>query len=344
MATVKDKDPRFKNLEFKAGVMLMVAIAGIVVLVLMLGIERDLFTKKFSFYFVAENGTGITKGMPVKLSGFKVGRVSAVELIEGARVRVITEVSQKYTEYLREGVKASVTKEGYIGDPYVDITVGDPSATLLVDGALIPFHKEGGMEELINEAKPALTEIKEIIHYINDPEGDIKVTLANFRVLSEGLEETRAVITETTRAAGGALKRIDSLVEKVDRSVEPLMETALNVFENIDGMTERLLPVIERFDAISRNIETVSETLPSTILKLDSILGDVKLVTGALGTGAPQIMEIIDNTNSAVREGKEIIKGVKKSWPIRLMLPKVQRPHLVPLDTFSMKQEVSVGE
>ncbi len=337
MAIIHDKDSRFKNLEFKAGVMLMVAIVGIVVLVLLLGIERDLFTKKFSLKFVAENGAGINKGMPVKLSGFKIGRVSKVELIEGARVRVTAEVSQKYAEYLRKGIKANITKEGYIGDPYVDITVGDFGATLLADGDSIPYFKKEGMEELINEAKPVMTEIKEIIHYINDPEGDIKVTFGNLKEVSAGLEETRAVITETTRNAGGVLKRVDSLVEKVETRVDPILGSVERVFLRVDGMTVKLGPVIDRLD-------TVSATLPSTVLKIDSILDDVKLLSAALGTGAPQIMDVIGNTQETVKEGKEIIKGVKASWPVRLMVPKVEKPHLVPLDIFFPQYGAGVGE
>ena len=41
---------------------------------------------------------------------------------------------------------------------------------MLKDGAVIGYENYG-MEDLINEAKPVLKEVKEIIHYANDPTG-----------------------------------------------------------------------------------------------------------------------------------------------------------------------------
>ncbi len=344
MATIKDKDPRFQNLEFKAGVMLMVAIAGIALLVLLLGIERDLFTKKFTLKFIADSGSGINKGMPVKLSGFKVGRVSRVELIDGARVRVTTVISRKYSEYLREGVRVYITKEGYIGDPYVDIAVGDLDAPLLSDGDTMSFHTKNGMEQLINEAKPALAEIKEIIHYINDPEGDIKIILGNLKEISGKLEQTRAAITETTRDAGKTVKRIDRLVERVDVKIDPVIESAARVFAGVESMTGKMESVIDRLDTVSRDIVTITHKLPSTVTRVDSILDDVKLLSSTLGKGAPEIMDVIRNGNETLSESKELITGIKTSWPVRLFLPKKNVPHLVPLDSFSIKQGAVVSE
>src|SRR3990167_5385636 len=102
----EDKDPRFKGLELKVGIMALAAIVGIAVVIAFMGVKRDLFTKKYTLGLRVETGSGFVEGMPVKLSGFKIGRVKKLELTETANVTVTLEINKKYQRWLREGTKA----------------------------------------------------------------------------------------------------------------------------------------------------------------------------------------------------------------------------------------------
>jgi phospholipid/cholesterol/gamma-HCH transport system substrate-binding protein len=339
MASWEDRDSRFKRLELKTGLLVLVVLLGMVVLIVFLGVERGVFTKKYSIYFITESVAGFSRGMPVNLSGFRIGRIKGFELIEGAKVKVTAEISRKHQQWLRAGSKARLAKEGYIGDTYVEIIVGEIAGGPLSDGAFIPYEKTGGVEELIKEALPVLEAVKEIIHYINDPEGDIKTTLGNFKVLTSDLLETKARLAEGISDAASVVKKLDAIVDKFDEKGVDAMDSALRVFKNLEGLSLRLAPTMEKIELIADHAEKAMSSMPATSRKLGDILDDVKKLTGTISEDGPALSEILSDAQKAARGGKEIVRGVKKSWPMRLMLPPKKRPELVPLDSFLFERK-----
>ncbi|MBI5641894.1 MAG: MCE family protein [Deltaproteobacteria bacterium] len=325
--TIKQNDPRFKNLELKTGIMVAVAVLGIVAVFIMIGLEKDLFTTKYRLHFTSESGSGFVEGMPVKLSGFKVGRVKKIELTEDAKVRTVTELNKKYEKWIRHGSVARLSKEGLIGDPYVEITVGDGTKRTFADGDSIPFEKAGGMEELITEMKPILTEVKDIIHYVNSPDGDIKVMLGNLKDLTSEVKETRKTLDQTLRDASAAVKNADRLVINLN-------DKSSSAIENVNRAFLRLEPIMVKIENITDKAGAAAEKFPATVEKIDRIADNVKILTDGLVGETPRIREILINADETLRESKTMIKGVKESWPLRLMAPPAKSPELIPFDSF----------
>ncbi|MBI5492204.1 MAG: MCE family protein [Deltaproteobacteria bacterium] len=328
---IKEKDPRFRNLEIKIGAMVLVAIAGIIILMVRIGMEKDLFTSKYRISFVSASGSGFVEGMPVKLSGFKVGRVRRIELTEDAKVKVTAEINRKYEKWIREGSKARLAKEGFIGDSYIEMTMGASGARVLSDDDTVPFEKAGGIEELVEEAKPILKEVKEIIHYVNSPEGDIKLMLGNIKDLTAEMRQTRKEIDRTVRSA-------NRFVLDLNARTNETLDGANRSIRNVEALSLRIEPVIKRVEGIAVNADEAATRLPRAAQKIERILDDVSAVTGPLSNEAPRIKKILRDTQETAAQAKAVTKGVKESWPVRLMVPEPQAPGLVPLDSYLMRR------
>ncbi|MDP1758729.1 MAG: MlaD family protein, partial [Thermodesulfovibrionales bacterium] len=188
---MKETDPRFARLTGKVGLFLIIAAAGIIATVVSIGIERGVFTAKYRINFTVDKGTGFFEGMPVKLSGFKIGKIDSMSLDEHAKVKVILLINKKYSKWIRQDSKAILTKEGFIGEGVIDISVGSANKPVIGDGGVIQNEKARGLDELAEEMRPVIGEIRDIISYVNDPKGDIKQTLANLKTLSSGLNATK---------------------------------------------------------------------------------------------------------------------------------------------------------
>lgn len=325
MAKIQDKDPRFRNLELKVGALVAAAIIGIVAVIIFVGMEKDLFTKKYNIYFVSESGAGFLEGMPVKLSGFKIGRVTDIELGADAKVKITAQLNRKYDRWVRKDSVARLSKEGFIGDSFIEIAVGNPQEMILSDGSEITFEKTGGMEEIVSEARPILVEVKEIIHYINSPEGDLKQALSNVNSLFSELRATRRSLDET-------ISNANALVLDIKGKSGPAFSSVEKITKNIEAVTLRLDPLMIKVDGIVSNAEQTSARLPATLDRVDGILTDVRAVTGPLSRQSGRIGNILIDAESAARDGKTVLKGVKESWPVKLMVPPPQKPGLVPLD------------
>ncbi|MBI5235464.1 MAG: MCE family protein [Deltaproteobacteria bacterium] len=320
----EEKDGRFKNLELKIGVMVVCAVAGIILVIVSIGIQKDLFTKKYDLYFLSTSGVGFKVGMPVKLSGFKIGRIKTIELTEGAKVKVVAEVNKKYENWLRAGARATTGKEGLFGEPFIEIAMGEAKGRPLTDGENIPYDKTGGFEELAEEARPILNEVKEIIHYVNSPDGDFKKSFGNIREFTAELRQTRARLDGAIKDADETIKRTGQLVSDVNTRTALMLDSAGKAAKNLE--------------TFSLSLEPVAGRLPGVVEKLDNAAQDVKSLTGSLSKEGPRIGRVIANAEDASAEAGRLVKGINESWPGRLVAPEAKTPALVPLDGYVFRK------
>lgn len=315
MANIEQKDPRFKNLEKKVGMFVFLVVVMLLAIFFLMGKERGIFTKKYHLFFIVDSGSGFIEGMPVKLSGFKIGKVKGLSLTSEAKVKVSLEINKEYQKWIREGSVARMMKEGVIGESIIDVTVGHASAATIKDESEIPYEKVMGIEELVaKEVKPVLQEIQETIGYINNPEGDIKKAIGNVRKLSEGLLTTK--------------ENLDVILKETKNTIHE----ATSVISQFGNIGEKAVPVVEKLSNVAQDAEKASKKIPEVMEKADKIMDDVKNLSDVLSKKSGNIKDMLENAEDALNDTKEIIKGAKESWPINSMLPPKEEMKIVPLE------------
>lgn len=320
ITAVEQKDPRFKNLEKKIGIFVCLVLVMLLAIFFFMGRERGIFTKKYTLFLTVDSGSGFIEGLPVKLLGFRIGRVKALSLTSDAKVRVALEINKEYQRWIRKGSVAKMLKEGFIGDTVVEVSVGPPSDQILEDGGELAFEKVGGVEDLAKEIKPILQEIKEITSYINNPEGDIKKTVANIGMLSEGLLVTKDTLDETVKG------------------IKDTAEIATSAFTKINDISRKTSPVVDKAMTITSDTEKALKKLPEILDKTNRVIDDIKKLSDILSKKSHDIEDILEDTEDVLNDTKEIVKGAKDSWPISSMLPAKKELKLIPLDS-SARQE-----
>lgn len=322
MTKTAQKDPRFKNLEKKVGVFISIVIVMLVSIFFFMGKERGMFIKKYHLFFIVDSGTGFIEGMPVKLSGFKIGKVKSMSLTSEARVKVALEINKEYQKWIRQGSIARMKKEGVIGEAVIDVTVAPASARTIGAGKEIPYEKVLGIDELlIKEVTPVLKEIKETIGYINNPDGDIKKAIANITKLSEDLLDTKANLD-------GVLKNANKTV----REATSAFKQANSAFGKIGNIGDKASPVIDKLNAVTEDAQKASKKIPEVMDKAIKIMDDVKGFSDVLSKKSHGVKNMLEDTEEMLGNTKEIIKGAKDTWPINIMLLPRDEFKLVPLD------------
>ncbi|MBA4349537.1 MAG: MCE family protein [Thermodesulfovibrio sp.] len=297
MAVIKETDPRFINVEKKIGMFVLIAIAGIALVIAFIGIQQDVFTSKTEIYFITDSGEGITEGMAVKLSGFKIGKVKKLNLDDVAKVKVELSINTRYMKWIKTDSKARLAKEGLIGDSIIEITPGSAKASQIAEKGMISFARARGLsdiaEELKEEVTPVLTEIKEIIHYVNDPQGDIKHTLKNISKLSDEVFTTKQHLDNLLKDAGGSMKKID-----------PLLDSTKKTMTTVESMVQK----------IDKDLPSMMEKIDKSLTNVQKMTDDIKKATEQ---SAPKIPSLVEKGDDIAGGTKEIIDSVKKMWPIR---------------------------
>jgi len=165
MAILHDDDARFKGLEKKIGFFVIIALLGIVLTVIAVGIQQDVFSPKTRLFIVTDSGNEISEGMAVKLRGFNIGKVEKLELTDDARVKVTLSILRSHMKWVKSDSKARLLKEGVIGANIIEITLGSEKEKPLEHDAQIAFERERGLGQVVDQL---YAEVVPLIEDLND--------------------------------------------------------------------------------------------------------------------------------------------------------------------------------
>lgn len=301
MKLLADKDERFRGLLVKVSIFVLLAVIGVSLNLLFSGIKKGFFTPKSAIYFNTETGQDIKIGMPVKLSGFKIGTVSKLELDNKAHAQAQMMIEDRYLALLKEDAVVSLKKEGVIGDGILEASRGSEDKQPLKADATIEFERGGGLEQIAIDLRdrlyPALDEINKLLKDANDPKGDVRQLLGNLRQFTADIQGTRA--------------RIDHLIGQVDEGVanemRPALRSVKHSAENAEAMLGKLnqeFPgMIEKVDTSLENLRKTSDTLKS-----------------AIDSSAPQLTGFVGETRGLVSDTRNIMDAASTSWPLKSMM------------------------
>ena len=321
---ILEEDRRFRHLEKKIGIFVAVALAGAIGVLIFLGADKDLFAKKYHLVFTVDKGTGFSRGMSVKLSGFRIGRINSISLNKTARVDIEIQIGKEFQKWIKRDSTAKLVKEGLVGDNVIEVSVGSERAEILPDGATLGYEKTRGLEEVANEladkVKPVLIEIKDIISYVNDPNGDIKQSLNSIRTLTADLQGTREKVDELLidSRQNAALLSADSrmllknasdrisaaglVLEKADRSMA-------GVEQKLPLLLDKAIMTMGSLDKTGKNLEKISEAV------------------------LPRTPVLLNSAESTLQGADSVMNALKDVWPLKNHLPVAQEMKFVPGDS-----------
>jgi phospholipid/cholesterol/gamma-HCH transport system substrate-binding protein len=321
---IEKEDRRFRHLGRKIILFIVVAMIMVTGVFILIGNEQDLFTKKYELQITVDKGTGFSKGMPVKLSGFRIGRVSRISLNDAAKVDVVLQIDRSYQKWIRGDSRAKLVKEGLVGDMIIDLSVGSPAAPPLNDQSRLAFEKTMGLDELVSEVtdkvKPVMIQMQDIINYVNDPKGDLKQSIRNFNLLSAHLDEIRnhadQLLTTGRDAVRSSTKRVDGVLIEADSRLKEVK------------------PVLARVDRISANLE---QRLPPLLAKADGTVANLLEISNTTAATSSSIMPrvpmLVDKVERAIDQSNRLLDGVSGMWPFRNAMPAPVQDRLVPGDS-----------
>lgn len=321
------QDSRFRHLDTAVGAFVAVSLAALVAAIVYIGIAHDLFTKKYEIRFTVDRGTGFAQGMPVKLSGFRIGRVKDLSLTGQAKVEVRLQIDRRYQKWIRTDSVATLVKEGLVGDSIIDVSVGSAGKELK-DNDLIAFKRERELAELAAEfsdsVKSVLGEVRQTIVYVNDPNGDIKQSLGNLRRFTANLETTRreadtllATTTDNVKAIGAsAVSLLNNTSGRVDNIASGAVAALDNLTNALAGIEKRLPPLLDRAEGTLGNAEKLSLEIRKAAEK-----------------AAPRIPPLVEGAEELVGDADTVVKSLKDTWPFKNHIPAATGRGIAPGDS-----------
>jgi phospholipid/cholesterol/gamma-HCH transport system substrate-binding protein len=317
LTLLTDKDDRFKNLFGKVALFVLLALLGMGIVFFWTGMKKGAFTPKSPIYFVADTGQDLKEGIPVKFSGFKIGKLVSLALDDQGHVQVEIEIETKHLVLLRQDSVVSLKKEGVIGDGVLDISRGSEAKPVLSGGSKLRFERANGLEQAVMEVKGRVMPILDDVHQIlTDPEGDVRQTLKNVRQLT-------AEINGLASEMRGTRQKLDQVLVSVDKNlnseVGPLLHSLRQSAAQAETLTAKLnhdLPaLLSKADSSMENFrkttETINHSVQQTVPQIPGMVGETR--------------ETLSKTREVMGSTVEVLDGLSTMWPLKGSMPVLEK-------------------
>ncbi|HLP99383.1 MAG TPA: MlaD family protein [Sideroxyarcus sp.] len=285
---------RLLSIEKRTKRFMLGAIGVMLLVLLMIAVKQDYFSRSTAIFFFTPNAQGLSKGMAVKFIGFKVGSVQEVSMQPNATVRVKVSLDDEYLHLIGQDAKARLVKEALVGESVVEIIPGSQQVRQVTQNSVLEFERGQDASTVVENLAAQLQPILNDIHQITSS-GDIQQTLKNLNLASGSFRETVNQYTQLGANGNKAMDRINSSLETLDKAIPKLVDKADATLDNVQSATS-----------------------------------DIKKMTT---DSAGEIPALVRNTNALVQDGQETLGGVKKSWLLNGLFPPSEE-QLLPVDGY----------
>lgn len=292
---------RERGLEFKVGLMLIVAAAIFVGFVFVLG--NWSLSSGYTIYVDYDYSGNLQPGAPVKVAGMKVGKVEDVRFLGGkldpatgrrVYVRVEAWIEDRARDSIRSDAEFFINTAGVLGEQYLEIVPGrDWDRPAVAPGA-----------KLVGRNPPRTDLVLARLYDVLDS-------------LSQVLTEDKDVIKDLLRNSAGAVASADQLLRDNREQLGRLIASSSGL---ADQASQTLAKVNRSLDerAISRTIADADALLVSGRGAIDrvtpeavALMADARRVTGIVTTErVDRAIGVADRAADAVGKAGGLIDNV----------------------------------
>ncbi|MER2564457.1 MAG: MlaD family protein [Myxococcaceae bacterium] len=357
MSTPQPLNPaeRERRIIVRAGLFIAFGIALALLVVFVIGKERNLFDEENTYTGAFENVDGLQFDSPVRLGGVTVGRVTSIKFgsdLGDKRIIVTMEVVKKYEERIRKDSVARITNRGVLGDKAVDISIGSPDQPMMTDKAELVTGSSGDISsilkatgeiidntvnitrdlktgvasytnpQMVGDVAEVLKSAKNIMHEVETGKG-----LVHMLVYDKGVtNDVKAVLAQVSASAvklDSAVNRVDGLLADVkqgDGTLHALIydKQVATSISDLGKAAEEVATLIN--DAKTRKDGVVYQLVygDSRVLLTDlgQAAADIKSMTTKINKGEGSLGAII-NDPTVYEDLKEILGNVKRNRILR---------------------------
>ena len=315
-SVLNEKDARFQGLNAKVGFFIALALVIAVVLLGGLAVRQGVFEAKTLVVFEAPSGDFLTPGMAVKLSGFKIGEVSKVALNEDAEVEVSMLIENRYMQWIRADSVAVLQREGLIGDSYIAMTPGHPGQTELTKGGEVAFRASAGLSDIAadlrNRIIPVIGEMTTLLHYANDPHGDLRQSLKESRLLMVEMRQTRKKLDTALVGLDHVQKdELPATLGKMRSTLTDVDSTVQQIGQQVPALAGHVNDTLQKVDQTLQKVSAASQAAEQAADKASATIAGIQ----------PRANALLDDSRVLVKHSDQAVGAMRQHWPFRADMP-----------------------
>jgi phospholipid/cholesterol/gamma-HCH transport system substrate-binding protein len=295
-----------KNLQFRVGLLLGLALMMGIGFVGYVLFARGIFEATHRVTLISDNAEGVAIGMDLTFSGFPIGRVQRLALDEEGRARIDIEVPLKESHWLRAS-SVFTLERGLFGGATIRAHTGNLRDAPLPDGAVRPVLR-GDTSEEIPRLVASVRGILDNVEQVTGPGGHLQASIANLRAVTDRAAGKQgaaaALLGEDVKHLSAALERTSTLLGSVNSLVSKTEQRVFAAGGVMEG-TER---------AVAQANDMLAE-VRETLKRADAILADAEKISGNAKAATDDLATLRAEVDADLRKISALIDEINRKWP-----------------------------
>lgn len=291
-------------MKLRVGIVVLAAVIITGILIWRFGDIQLPGTSKYTIYVNFPRTPGVTVGTPVRKSGFSIGRVTNVELLDkgGVQVTADIEAGRKIWEY----EVCRIGSASVLGDPVLEFFPGavtpDPNSPILENGSEIDGEVSGNPLEILTNLE---TDIKSAIISLRNAGDEVKLAARN---VNTAIASTEGDVPRIMQKTEKALDQLNKTLAGIDNVVgDPEIQQGLKrTFQSLPELFDKTKITLDQANLTFEGFQKMSA-------RADRNLQNLEKFTGPLAERGPVMVEQIDgilsNVNSLTEQLDELASG-----------------------------------
>lgn len=313
--------PPVKNLEFKAGLLLML------MAVLLLGsaayilYARGVLEPTQRLVLISDDSEGVVVGMDMTFAGFAIGRVARIELGDDGNARILIDVPRKDAKWLRTS-SIFTMERGLVGGTRIRAYSG-----VLEDPALPPDAERtvlrGDTAAEIPKLAASMRQVLDNLAELTRAEGVLAGTLANVQGATERLKGPQGAMgvlmgnDEDAKKLVITIERTNALLLRADSLAKRLDSLAANADRQVFGQggAPGEAGLVGDARVTVRQLNGLLAEARTSLQKVDAVLVEVQGIAGNTREATTDLGYLRGEVESSLRKVDSMINDINRKWP-----------------------------
>lgn len=308
---------KFNKFERVAGIFVLSTIIGGFAMLVGVAIKQGWFEAKIKFQTLLKNAEGVRVGTPVQMSGLRAGSVTGVELRSNNEIHVYFEISEKYTDLIREDSIVRAIRPFVISDKVVDVSIGNMQNPKAIAGSELRSEPTTDLMDLVSgrslspqfEAMAKMMDnLRVVAEAILDPNRSRDI----IKIFDELAPLVRNM-SQMSREVAGLLRDANK-----DKQLVRMVNSLMFMTEHVN----KIVPEIAKLaPALSKDAPKLADDLSkiasNVAVLTDEIQGTLPALKQALKDIGPEVPRATRRAMEALDETVVTLKALQKSFLLR---------------------------
>ena len=312
----------------KLGAFVLAGLIFLVVLLYMIGRNRNMFGSNFILIVKFENVQGLKAGNNVRYGGIDVGTVKKINVLNDTTMEVIMTINETMKSIIHKNALASIGTDGLVGNKVVNMVSGKQPSAIVEDGDILATKSLSDMDEMLetldktnDDINIIAGEMKTAMKRINSSEA--LWGILEDKELPQQLKSSVANIRLATVKANAMVNDLNMIVHDVKsgKGSAGVILTDTTLVHNLNAAILKMKTIGDSADALLHEITTTVSGIKTDI---NSGKGPVSaMLKDSVMTA--KISNTLDNIQEGTDGFNQTMEALKHSFLLRGAFRKMER-------------------